>query len=125
MNLSAFGYKLLTGEWKLDRLKAKEFLHQAQLSANRRTMQLYAGAEPGKDRPSPNQLSTPEDYKQAYERITLIRGARQMEEDMPFFDGILSDFETYVVGELKYTPSTGNPDADMAIQAFLEWQFNE
>lgn len=125
MNLSTLGYKLITGEWKLDRLKAKEFLAQAQVATNRGRMQLYAGAEPGKDRPSPNQLSTPEDYKQAYERIVLIRGARQMEEDMPFFDGILSDFETYVVGELKYTPATGNPEADKVIQAYLEWQFDQ
>jgi len=124
MNISGLAYKLISGEWKLDRLRAKEYLAQAQLIRNRNSMQLYAGAEPGKDRPSPNQLSTPEDYKQAYERIVLIRGARQMEEDMPFFDGILSDFETYVVGELKYTPATGNTDADGVIQAFLEWKFD-
>lgn len=125
MNISGLAYKLISGEWKLDRLRAKEYLAQAQLIQSRSSMKLYAGAEPGKDRPSPNQLSTPEDYKQAYERIVLIRGARQMEEDMPFFDGILSDFETYVVGELKYTPATGNPDADAVIQAFLEWKFDQ
>lgn len=83
----------------------------------------YAAARPTIDRPSPAQLSSPEDYKQAFERIVLIRQARQMEEDFPFTDLILNDFEIYTVGDLRYVPNTGNRDADKVIQEFLEWQF--
>jgi capsid protein len=102
----------MTGQWRLDRQMVKD------------RMKLYAGAEPGINRPSANILSTPEDFRQAFERIVLIRYARQMEEDFPFVEGILSDFETFVVGELKYLPTTGNPDADKVIRNFLEWQFD-
>lgn len=122
MNFSSLAYNFVTGQWRIDRMRAKEFLAQAEKS---KSMQLYAGANPGTKRPTPNVLSTPEDFKQAYERIILIRGARQMEEDFQFFDGLLGDFETYVVGDLRFMPTTGNPDADRDIQAFLEWQFDQ
>lgn len=107
------------------REKRQMMVRNAEMTAAQR-VQLYAGAEPGINRPYPNILSTPEDYKQAYERIVLIRAARQMEEDYGFFDGLLADFETFVVGdELRYIPNTGNPDADRAIRSFLEWQFED
>lgn len=125
MNFSQLAYSVITGQWKLDRMRSKEMHALASMTAARRMELMYAGAEPGRKRPTPQQLSSPEDYRQAYQRITLIRGARQMEEDYPFFDAILSDFETYVVGELKYTPTTGNPDADAAIRDYLEWKFGE
>ena len=116
-------YKFVTGEWRLDRQRAKEFIELNQRTGNLRKM--YAGAEPGLNRPMPNVLSTPEDYRQAYERIILIRAARQMEEDMPFFDGMLGDFETYTVGDLNYRAGTGNPQADILINDYLLWQFDQ
>jgi capsid protein len=122
MSFSDTLYKFATGQWRVDRARAKEFLRLAKQPDTR--MQLYAGAEPGTKRPYPNILSTPEDFKQAYERIVLIRAARQMEEDFQFFDGILNDFQTYVVGDLRYLPRTGNMEADKAIADFLEWQFD-
>lgn len=115
MNVADLVHSAVTGRWKIDRLHAREVIKR---------MKLYAGARPGNRRESPNQLSTPEDFKQAQERIVLIRAARQMEEDMGFFDGLLGDFETYVVGELRYMSNTGNPEADAAINEYLEWQFD-
>ena len=125
MSFSNLIYKWATGELKLERQMMQERRDLMQLQSNRQRMQLYAGAEPGINRPSPNILSTPEDYKPAYERIILIRYARQLEEDYPFFDGILNDFETYVVGELDYMPATGNADADRKIKDYLDWQFDQ
>lgn len=125
MNASTLLYKFVTGEWKIDRARAREFAELNARGRSEREMLLYAGANPGANRPTPSQLSTPEDYKQAYERIVLIRAARQLEEDMPFFDGILSDFETYVIGDLAYRATTGNPEADAVINEFLEWQFDQ
>lgn len=129
MTFSGLVHNFVTGQWKLDRARTRAFLQHEQLLSNRAARgdvgKNYAGAEPGNQRPRPNILSTPEDYKQAYERIVLIRAARQMEEDMPFFDGILSDFETYVVGDLRFIPATGNTDADKAIAEYLEWQFDQ
>lgn len=125
MNASTLIYKFVTGDWKLDRARAREFQELHNRSKTNRAMLLYAGANPGKDRPTSPQLSTPEDYRQAYERIVLIRAARQLEEDMPFFDGMLGDFETYVVGDLAYRAGTGNPEADAVINDFLEWQFDQ
>lgn len=126
---------LLTGSWRLERQMIREQLAhnektrgvRAALVANHAArMQLYAGAEPGISRPYPNVLNSTEDYKQAYERIVLIRAARQMEEDYGFFNGLLRDFENYVVGEqLVYLPNTGNSDADRKIREYLEWQFDE
>ncbi len=135
--MSLFG-SLLTGEWKLQREANRDramFLRETRdmrekmlkagaMKAVSHDMKFYAGAEPGISRPYPNILSTPEDYKQSYERIVLIRAARQMEEDLAFVDGLLDDFETYVVGDcLVYQPNTGNPDADKMIRDYLEWQF--
>lgn len=135
MNLTSLAHSLLTGEWKLRREQVREQSRFMQATRQRREMllvndaarmQLYAGAEPGISRPMPNVLSTPEDYKQAYERIVLIRAARQMEEDYGFFNGLLRDFENYVVGDqLVYLPNTGNPEADKRIREFLEWQFDD
>ncbi len=125
MNFSDLIYKLATGEWRIDRERTREVIKLHGEHANRRSMQLYAGAEPGKNRPTPAILSTPEDYKQAYQRIVLIRAARQMEEDMPFFDGLLGDFETYTVGDLLYRAATGIPEADQRINDYLEWQFDQ
>lgn len=125
MNASTLIYKFVTGEWKLDRARAREFSELNDRGRTERAMRLYAGANPGENRPTPAILSTPEDYRQAYERIVLIRAARQLEEDMPFFDGMLGDFETYVVGDLAYRATTGNPEADAVINEFLEWQFDQ
>ncbi len=135
MNLVDLGHSLLTGSWRIQRDAVRELrAHNEKTRSKRELMakgnemrtQLYAGAEPGINRPYPNVLSTPEDYKQAYERIVLIRAAREMEEDYGFFDGLLDDFETYVVGDcLAYLPDTGNPDANKAIREYLEWQFDE
>jgi len=85
--------------------------------------QFYAAAEPGINRPMAPQLSTPEDYRQAYQRIVMIRYGRQMEDDIPYIESILSDFETYVVGDLRYRPNTGNKEADKVICEHLEWRF--
>jgi capsid protein len=135
MNLSTLAYSLLTGAWRHDRAviqEARRFNRETrhvreQLTADfGRKMQLYAGAEPGINRPYPNQLSTPEDYKQAYQRIVLIRAAQQLEEDSGFFDGILDDFETYVIGENPvFMPNTGNPEANRVIRDFLELKFSQ
>lgn len=135
MNLLEFGHSLLTGEYKLQRELVREQMafraatrskRELMVSSHLARMQYYAGAEPGISRPTPNQLSTPEDYKQAYERIVLIRAAREMEEDYGFFDGLLDDFETYVVGEqLVYEPNTGDEAANKLIRDYLEWQFDQ
>ncbi|MDE2232433.1 MAG: phage portal protein [Candidatus Omnitrophica bacterium] len=123
MRLTDFAYSFLTGQWKLDRMRTREFIALEQVRQDR--MRLYAGANPGLNRPTPAVLSTPEDFKQAYERIVMIRAARQLEEDFPFIDGILSDFETFVIGDMTYFPNTGNSDADKLIREFLEWQFDQ
>jgi capsid protein len=113
MNISDLAHSLLTGQWKLDRAIITD------------RMRLYAGANPGNRRPQAAQLTQPDDFKPAYERIILIRYARQMEEDYPFFDSLLEDFETFVVGDLRYRSSTGNTEADKRINDFLEWQFDQ
>lgn len=119
MQIADLIHSVMTGHWRIDRLRT-----QALRSAYER-MGLYAGAEPGTKRPTANQLSNPDDFKQAYERIVLIRAARQMEEDFPFFDDLLAEFENFVVGPLCYRSGTGNPDADRDINDFLEWQFDQ
>lgn len=126
MNFTELTYKLLTGEWRVDRERIRKASARNQLLANRDGRErYYSSAQQGPDRPTPSQLSTPEDYKQSYDRIVLIRGARQLEEDFPFFDGILWDFETYVVGDLNFIPATGRAEADTVIRDFLEWQFDQ
>lgn len=112
MNLSTFGYNLMTGQWRLDRLAVKE------------RVKLYAGARSGTKRPAPGRLISTEDGQSTRERIVLIRAARDVETDFPLGDSILSDFETYVVGNLRYLPDTGNSEADAVVSDFLETEFN-
>lgn len=131
---------LLTGEWKMQRAQMRErvayleatrdmrvkMLQNGVANATLQHMQLYAAANPGTARPYPSPLSNPDDWKPAYERIVLIRGARQMEEDLAFPDAILDEFETYVVGEqLVYFPNTGNTEANKVIREYVEWQSAE
>lgn len=126
---------LLTGSWRLEREAVREQIafsratrpmRERMVREHELRAQYYAGAQPGIDRKHANPLSSPEDYKQAAERIVLIRAARQLEEDGGFFDGLLDDFETYVVGEeLVYMPNTGNEDANKLIREYAEWQFDQ
>lgn len=135
MNLFDFAHSLLTGSFRLDREVVREQRayreatrpqRDAMVANHTRRMQLYAGAQRTINRPPPNQLSTPEDYRQAWERIVLIRAAHDLEEDGGFFDGILDDFETYVVGEQAiWVPNTGNPDANKRIREYTEWKFDQ
>lgn len=125
MGIADLIHSAVTGQWKIDRERTRELLEFNERSRHLRASRFYAGAKIGPDRPTPNQLTSPEDFNPAYQRIILIRAARQMEEDMPFFDGLLGDFETYVVGSLRYLSGTGNPDADKVINDFLEWQFDK
>ena len=123
--------KVTPVQWQLDRFRAKEQLRMgrlAEVSRERDAMlraQFYAAANPGINRPMAPQLSTPEDYRQAYERIVMIRYGRQMEDDIPYIESILGDFETYVVGDLRYRANTGNKDADKLINDHLEWRFDQ
>lgn len=120
---------LLPLSWQVSRFQNKEKLRMMNLAAasRERDTQLkrsfYAAAEPGINRPMAPQLSTPEDYRQAYQRIVMIRYGRQMEDDIPYIESILSDFETYVVGDLRYRPNTGNKEADKVICEHLEFRF--
>ena len=90
MNLSDFAYKLVTGEWRIDRARAQERAKSFPSPAPRKRMALYAGANP---RAEPPDAGDPLDAGglQAGVRADhpAIRAARQMEEDTPFFDGIL------------------------------------
>jgi capsid protein len=126
---------ILTGSWRLEREQVRTQValaresRPAQIAMAREysaRAQYFAGARPGTSRPHPAPLSALEDYRNAAERIVMIRAARQLEEDGGFFDGILDDFETYVVGDsLTYMPNTGNPEADKVIREYLEWQFDQ
>jgi hypothetical protein len=115
--------------WRLRNFAAKEQVRMTGLAAASRVRdnelrgQFYAAATPGINRPMAPNLSTPEDYRQAYQRIIMIRYGRQLEDDIPYVESILSDFETYVVGDLRYRPNTGNASADKVIQEHLEWRF--
>ena len=137
MNAFEFAHSLVTGSWRVERDLAREEQKFITATAGKRElllrghemmqrlaedrMKLYAGAEPGVERPMPNVLGTPEDYKQAYQRYIMMRAARQMEEDYGFFDGLLQDFEDYTIGdELVYQPNTGNPAANRVLRAYAE-----
>lgn len=126
---------LLTGSWRLEReavrdqiayARATRPIRERMVREHELRAQYFAGANPGINRQHANPLSSPEDYRQAAERIVLIRAARQLEEDGGFFDGLLDDFETYVVGpQLIYMPNTGNAEADKVIREYLDWQFDQ
>jgi hypothetical protein len=135
MNLAGLAYNLVTGQWRLDRAANRDRLRIQERTAparemllrlNDERMKLYAGAEPGLNRPYPSQMSYPDDYRQAMQRVILMRAARQLEEDQGFFDGIIDDFENFVVGDNPvWIPNTGNPDANRRIYEYLEWQFDQ
>lgn len=118
-------------QWQLNAVARKEQLRLTGIAAAHRereeTLQhaakFYAAAHPGINRPMAPQLTQPDDYKQAYERIVMIRYGRQMEDDIPYIESILSDFENYVVGDLRYRPNTGDKTADRVICEHLEWRF--
>lgn len=125
MQFADLAHSILTGRWRLDRKRTQAIIELNGRADIEKRLILYAGAEPGNRRPTANQLSQPDDFKQAYERIVLIRAARQMEEDFPFFDDLLAEFENFVVGDCCYRAATGNPEADKVLNEFLEWQFSQ
>lgn len=133
LNPRAILAKVTPASWQLSAFEKKEKLRMMKLAAAIRSRdenlqyaaKFYAAAHPGINRPMAPMISTPEDYRQAYERIIMLRYARQMEDDVPYIESILGDFETYVVGDLRYRPNTGNKEADKVIMEHLEWRFAE
>lgn len=131
--MNALLAKIVPTSWQVAHFARKEQLRMMKLAAAIRSRdenltharKFYAAAHPGINRPMAPMISTPEDYRQAYERIVMLRYARQMEDDVPYIESILADFETYVVGDLRYRPNTGNKEADKVIQEHLEWRFGE
>jgi len=133
MNFSpvALASKLIPARLQVAHFAAKEQLRMMKTAAKAGDQtqgmhyqrQFYAAANPGINRPMAPQLNQPDDYRQAWERIIMIRYGRQMEDDIPYVESILSDFETYVVGDLRYRPNTGNPEADKLIREHLEFRF--
>ena len=118
--------------FQVRRFAAREQVRMMELAAKIRqenagqlSGRFYAAANPGLDRSMARQINSTEDYRQAYERIVMLRYSQQMEEDIPYVESILGDYETYVVGSLRYRPNTGNPEADKVIQEHLEWRFSE
>lgn len=105
-------------DWVTGQLKVERLLNTQRAA-------LYAGANPGSKRPHPHRLHSEEGHKYNRERIFMIRCAREMEEDMPLAEAVLSDFETYTVGACIYRADTGNKDADRVINKHLEWRFDQ
>lgn len=135
-NLMQLGVRLFTGEFTATRALNRQVadLRKRHLRENRvyqknqdfaQQMKFFAGANPGTRRPMPRPLNSTDDFKYAYERIIMIRCGRQLEEDFSCVDNLIEDMVTYGIGELKYLPGTGNPDADADIRDFLEWQFDQ
>ena len=110
--------KLAPASWQVARYGRKEQVRMMGLASAARERdaqfsgKFYAAAENGINRPMAPVLSTPEDYRQAYQRIIMIRYGRQMEDDVPYVESI-SDWNApkalQYVGKVSTIDGGGGP----------------
>jgi hypothetical protein len=80
----------------------------------------FAGAYPMRDRLPSRPLSGGEGFNATYERIELIKAARELEDNNPIIRSILLKFSQYALGNFRYMSRTGNREIDQAYEDY--WQ---
>jgi lambda family phage portal protein len=82
----------------------------------------FAAAYPMKDRMPSRPLSGGEGFSSTFERIELIKAARDLEDNNPIIRSILLKFSQYALGNFRYMSRTGNREIDTMYEHYwMSW----
>lgn len=82
----------------------------------------YDAVKYSRERKGPSSLSGAEDYRSNYDRVELMKRARDLAENVGLVRSLLLKFAGHVAGTISYQARTQNPQVNTEVEAFWnEW----
>jgi len=115
LNLIDRAVAFINPQGAVERLVARQKLHNFS----------YDAVKYSRERKGPSSLSGAEDYKSNYDRIELMKRARDLAENVGLIRAILMKFATHVAGSISYQARCANPAVNTAVEEYWnEWWDN-
>ena len=82
----------------------------------------YDAVKYSRERKGPSSLSGAEDYRSNYDRVELMKRARDLAENVGLVRSILMKFASYTAANISYQARTENPEVNSEVEAYWsEW----
>ena len=82
----------------------------------------YDAVKYSRERKGPSSLSGAEDYRSNYDRVELMKRARDLAENVGLVRSLLLKFAGHVAGTISYQARTQNPQVNTEVEAYWnEW----
>ncbi len=112
LNLIDKAIAFINPKGAVDRLVARQKLKNFEYDAVKYT----------RERKGPSSLSGAEDYRSNYDRVELMKRARDLAENVGLVRSILMKFAGHVAGAISYQARTQNPQINSDVEAYwAEW----
>ena len=112
MNLIDKAVAFINPQGAVDRLIARQKLTKFEYDAVKYT----------RERKGPSALSGAEDYRSNYDRVELMKRARDLAENVGLVRSLLLKFAGHVAGSISYQARTQNPQINTDVEAYwAEW----
>ena len=112
MNLIDKAVAFINPQGAVDRLIARQKLTKFEYDAVKYT----------RERKGPSALSGAEDYRSNYDRVELMKRARDLAENVGLVRSLLLKFAGHVAGSISYQARTQNPQINNDVEAYwAEW----
>jgi lambda family phage portal protein len=112
LNLIDKAIAFINPKGAVDRLVARQKLTKFEYDAVKYT----------RERKGPSALSGAEDYRSNYDRVELMKRARDLAENVGLVRSLLLKFAGHVAGSISYQARTQNPQINTDVEAYwAEW----
>jgi lambda family phage portal protein len=112
LNLIDKAIAFINPKGAVDRLVARQKLKNFE----------YDAVKYSRERKGPSSLSGAEDYRSNYDRVELMKRARDLAENVGLVRSILLKFAGHVAGTISYQARTQNPQINTDVEAYWnEW----
>ena len=82
----------------------------------------YDAVKYSRERKGPSSLSGAEDYRSNYDRVELMKRARDLAENVGLVRSILMKFASHTAANISYQARTENPEVNTEVEAYwAEW----
>jgi lambda family phage portal protein len=82
----------------------------------------YDAVKYSRERKGPSSLSGAEDYRSNYDRVELMKRARDLSENVGLVRSILMKFASHTAANISYQARTENPEVNTDVEAYwAEW----
>jgi len=82
----------------------------------------YDAVKYSRQRKGPSQLSGAEDYRSNYDRVELMKRARDLAENVGLVRSILMKFASHTAANISYQARTENPEVNTEVEAYwADW----